>query len=77
LSALAGGEAFSCRVGFEATSNFAASIRRPDDEAELDRTMKSRKEQLTWAKQRALICVGMGHFSDAVAGLRADLAESP
>jgi hypothetical protein len=37
--------------------------------------MKSRGEQLTWAKQRALICVDMGHFSDAVAGLRADLAE--
>ena len=39
--------------------------------------MKSRDEQLTWAKQRALICVDMGHFSDAVAGLRADLAENP
>ena len=39
--------------------------------------MKSRGEQLTWAKQRALICVDMGHFSDAVAGLRADLAENP
>ena len=39
--------------------------------------MKSREEQLTWAKQRALICVDMGHFSDAVAGLRADLAENP
>ena len=35
--------------------------------------MKSREEQLTWAKQRALICVDMGRFSDAVAGLRADL----
>ena len=34
-------------------------------------------EQLTWAKQRALICVDMGHFSDAVAGLRVDLAENP
>jgi hypothetical protein len=39
--------------------------------------MKSREEQLTWAKQRALICVGVGHFSDAVAGLRADLDENP
>ena len=39
--------------------------------------MKSREEQLTWAKQRALICVDMGDFSDAVAGLRADLAENP
>ena len=39
--------------------------------------MKSREEQLTWAKQRALICVDMGRFSDAVAGLRADLAEHP
>ena len=47
------------------------------DEAHLDRTMKSRGEQLIWAKQRALICVDMGHFSDAVAGLRADLAENP
>jgi hypothetical protein len=39
--------------------------------------VKSRDEQLTWAKQRALICVDMGHFSDAVAGLRADLDENP
>jgi hypothetical protein len=39
--------------------------------------MKSREEQLAWAKQRALICVDMGRFSDAVAGLRADLAENP
>jgi hypothetical protein len=39
--------------------------------------VKSRDEQLTWAKQRALICVDMGHFSDAVAGLRVDLAENP
>jgi hypothetical protein len=39
--------------------------------------MKSREEQLSWAKQRALICVDMGGFSDAVAGLRADLAENP
>jgi hypothetical protein len=39
--------------------------------------MKSREEQLTWAKQRALICVDMGHFSDAVAFLRADLDENP
>jgi hypothetical protein len=31
--------------------------------------MKSREEQLTWAKQRALICVDLGHFSDAVAGV--------
>jgi hypothetical protein len=38
--------------------------------------MKSREEQLTWAKQRALICVDMGDFSDAVAGLRADLADN-
>ena len=35
--------------------------------------MKSREEQLTWAKQRALIYVGVGRFADAVAGLRADL----
>jgi hypothetical protein len=39
--------------------------------------MKSREEQLAWAKQRALICVDMGRFSDAVAGLRADLAGNP
>jgi hypothetical protein len=39
--------------------------------------MKSCEEQLTWAKQRALICVDMGRLSDAVAGLRADLAENP
>ena len=37
----------------------------------------SREEQLIWAKQRALICVARGHFSDAVAGLRADLADNP
>jgi hypothetical protein len=37
--------------------------------------MKSREEQLTWAKQRALICVGMSRFADAVAGLRADLGK--
>jgi hypothetical protein len=40
-------------------------------------TMKSREDHLNWAKQRALICVDMGHFSDAVASLRADLAENP
>ena len=39
--------------------------------------MKSREEQLTWAKQRALICVDRGSFSDAVAGLRADLDLNP
>jgi hypothetical protein len=39
--------------------------------------VNSREKQLTWAKQRALICVGMGRFSDAVAGLRADLDENP
>jgi hypothetical protein len=39
--------------------------------------VKSREEQLTWAKQRALISVDVGHFSDAVAGLRADLDENP
>jgi hypothetical protein len=44
------------------------SLRQP-----LRRDVKSREEQLTWAKQRALICVGMGRFADAVAGLRADL----
>jgi hypothetical protein len=38
--------------------------------------MKGREEQLTWAKQRALVCVDMGRFSDAVAGLRADLDEN-
>ena len=39
--------------------------------------MKSREEQLTWAKQRALICVDMSDFTCAVAGLRRDLAENP
>jgi hypothetical protein len=39
--------------------------------------MKTREEHLTWAKQRALICVDMGRFADAVTGLRADLAENP
>jgi hypothetical protein len=37
--------------------------------------MMNREEQLAWAKQRAFICVGMGRFSDAVAGLRADLGK--
>jgi hypothetical protein len=39
--------------------------------------MKSREEQLTWAKQRAHICVDIGEFAYAVAGLRADLDENP
>ena len=39
--------------------------------------MRSREEHLTWAKQRALICVDMRYFTDAVVGLRADLAEHP
>ena len=39
--------------------------------------MKSLEEQLTWAKQRALISVDRGDFAAAVAGLRADLAENP
>jgi hypothetical protein len=39
--------------------------------------VKSREEQLSWAKQRALIRVDMGDFTAAVAGLRADLAENP
>jgi hypothetical protein len=38
--------------------------------------MKICDEQLTWAKQRALICVDTGRFSDAVIGLRADLVMS-
>jgi hypothetical protein len=38
--------------------------------------MKSREEQLSSAKQRALICLDMGAFTDAVAGLRGDLAEN-
>jgi hypothetical protein len=38
--------------------------------------VKSREEQLTWAKQRALIRVAVGGFAAAVAGLRADLAEN-
>jgi hypothetical protein len=39
--------------------------------------VKSREEQLAWAKQRALICVDIGDFTDVVAALRADLAENP
>jgi hypothetical protein len=39
--------------------------------------MKSREEQLTWAKERALICVDIGEFAYAVACLRGDLAENP
>ena len=62
-----------------------AMRRREDDTDEARRRlgvpdylrMKSREEQLTWAKQRALICVDMGHFTDAVRGLRADFADNP
>jgi hypothetical protein len=36
--------------------------------------MTKTREQLTWAKQRALICVGVGRFADAVEGLRADIS---
>jgi hypothetical protein len=39
--------------------------------------VKTRHEHLTWAKQRALICVDMGGFADAVAGLREDADEHP
>jgi hypothetical protein len=39
--------------------------------------MKRREEHLSWAKQRALICVDTGDFTCAVAGLRLDLAENP
>ncbi len=39
--------------------------------------MNSREEQLSRAKQRALIRVDVGHFTSAVVGLRADLAENP
>jgi hypothetical protein len=39
--------------------------------------MRSGEEQLTRAKQRALIRVDMGNFTDAVAGLRADLDDNP
>ena len=38
--------------------------------------MTTPEEQLAWAKQRALISVDRGHFTDAVAGLRADLVMS-
>jgi hypothetical protein len=54
-----------------------SSIPAAASRAAVGRDVKSREEQLTWAKQRALICVDMGRFSDAVAGLRADLAENP
>ena len=39
--------------------------------------MKSREDNLIWAKQRALICVDISGFADAVAGLRADLDDNP
>lgn len=38
--------------------------------------MKTSEEHLAWAKQRALIGVDRGDFTDAVAGLRADLVMS-
>jgi hypothetical protein len=49
------------------------SLLSPQPLSRWRRDVKSREEQLAWAKQRALICVGMGRFADAVAGLRADL----
>jgi hypothetical protein len=39
--------------------------------------VKSRDEHLSEAKQRALIRGSMGAFTQAVRGLRADLAEHP
>jgi hypothetical protein len=39
--------------------------------------VRTREEHLRWAKQRAFICVDLGEFTNAVAGLRADLAEHP
>ena len=39
--------------------------------------MKSRDEHVSEAKQRALLRVSMGAFTQAVKGLRADLAEHP
>jgi hypothetical protein len=39
--------------------------------------VKSRDEHLSEAKQRALIRVSMGAFTQAVKGLRADLAKHP
>jgi hypothetical protein len=39
--------------------------------------VKSREEHLTWAKQRALILVGVGEFAHAVSGFRGDLDEHP
>jgi hypothetical protein len=35
------------------------------------------RNNLIWAKQRALICVDISGFADAVAGLRADLDDKP
>jgi hypothetical protein len=40
-------------------------------------TSANHEEQLTWAKQRALICVDMGYFSDAAAFLGADFDANP
>ena len=39
--------------------------------------MKSREEQLTWAKQRALICVDEGSSLTCLANPRADLDFKP
>ena len=50
---------------------------RTGDEAVAPPHEESPEEHLAAAKQRALICVDRGSFSDAVAGLRADLAENP
>ena len=42
-----------------------------------DGEVNSQDQHLNWAKERALIHVDMGRFNQAVAGLRADLAEHP
>ena len=66
-------------LGVPLASPFRASLHLPPTRRwnTEDGEVKSRDEQLTWAKQRALICVAIGGFADAVTGLRADLAEHP
>ena len=60
-------------LGAPRTASSRREPPQPSAASRWRRDVKNREEQLTWAKQRALICVDMGRFADAVAGLRANL----
>jgi hypothetical protein len=64
-------------LGAPRTASSRREPPQPSAASRWRRDVKSREEQLTCAKQRALICVDTGAFACAVAGLRVDLAEHP